>query len=100
MGRQQLGSVVFEASCTRLVGLGSSAGGIEASSKLVSTLPEDCPAPIVIAQHLDPKQENRLQQILAKRSALPVRAVSDGEPLEAGVVFVIPANNHVSITDS
>ena len=88
------------APCTQLVVVGSSAGGIEALSKLVSTLPEDFPAPIVIAQHLDPKRESSLQQILSNHSALPVRTVSDNEPLEAGVVFVVPSNQHVNITDS
>ncbi|MDP8953311.1 MAG: hypothetical protein M3N18_13965, partial [Actinomycetota bacterium] len=89
-----------EASRTQLVVVGSSAGGIEALSKLVSTLPEDFPAPIVIAQHLDPGRESHLQQILANRSALPVRTVSDEEPLEDGVIFVVPANNHINITAS
>ena len=88
-----------EAPRKQLVVVGSSAGGIEALSKLVSTLPEDFPAPIVIAQHLDPKRESRLQQILQQRTVLPVRTVSDEEPLEDGVVFVVPSNQHVNITD-
>ena len=89
-----------EAPCTQLVVVGSSAGGIGALSRLVSMLPEDFPAPIVIAQHLDPERESHLQGILARRSVLPVRTVSDNEPLESGVVFVVPANKHVDITDS
>ncbi len=83
-----------------MVVVGSSAGGIEALSELVSALPEDFPAPIVLAQHLDPERESNLREILSRRSALPVRTVSDEEPLEAGVVFVVPADRHVSITDS
>ncbi len=89
-----------EASRTQLVMVGSSAGGIEALSELVSKLPEDFPAPIVSAQHLDPKRESHLQPILVNRSALPVRTVSYEEPLENGVIFVVPANNHINITDS
>ena len=88
-----------EAPFAQLVVVGSSAGGIGALSKLVSTLPEDFPAPLVIAQHLDPKRESHLQQILANRSTLPVRTVVDDEPLEAGVVFVVPSGQHVNITD-
>ncbi len=91
---------MYGAPLTQLVVVGSSAGGIGALSKLVSTLPEDFPAPIVIAQHLDPERESHLQQILANRTKLPVRTVSDDEPLEAGVVFVVPANQHINITDS
>ena len=89
-----------EASYKQLVVVGSSAGGIGALSKLVSTLPEDFPAPVVIAQHLDPERESHLQSILSRRATLPVRTVSDDEPLEAGVIFVVPANEHIDITAS
>ena len=85
---------------THLVVVGSSAGGIGALSGLVSSLPEDFGAPIVVAQHLDPKRESHLQEILSRRSPLPVKTVTDHEPLQAGVVFVVPANRHVNITDS
>src|SRR4051794_29183182 len=83
-----------------LVVVGASAGGIEALSVLVSTLPTDFPAPLVVAQHLDPVQRSRLQEILSRKSKLPVRTVTEHEPLEAGVVFVVPANRNVRITDS
>ncbi|MFI5276192.1 MAG: chemotaxis protein CheB, partial [Ktedonobacterales bacterium] len=49
---------------TQLVVVGSSAGGIEALQTFVSTLPRDFPAPIVIAQHLDPKRPSHLGEIL------------------------------------
>ena len=85
---------------SHLVVVGASAGGIEALSELVSTLPEDFTAPIVIAQHLDPERKSRLEEILSRRSTLPVRTVADHEPLQAGVVFVVPANRHVNVTDT
>ncbi len=87
-------------SFTHLVVVGSSAGGIIALSGLVSSLPEEFDAPIVVAQHLDPNRESHLQEILARRSPLPVKTVTEHEPLQAGVVFVVPANRHVNITDS
>ncbi len=82
-----------------LVVVGSSAGGIEALSELLSTLPESFPSPVVLAQHLDPKRESNLEEILGRRSKLPVRTVAEHEPLEDGVVFVVPANHHINITD-
>jgi two-component system CheB/CheR fusion protein len=87
-------------SFTHLVVVGSSAGGIGALSGLVSSLPEDFDAPIVVAQHLDPNRESHLQEILARKSTLPVKTVTKHEPLRAGVVYVVPANWHVNITDS
>jgi two-component system CheB/CheR fusion protein len=69
-----------------LVVVGSSAGGIAALSKLVSTLPAGFPAPVVLAQHLDPTKPSHLGEILARYSLLPVRTVTDHAPLEAGTV--------------
>ncbi|HET7270715.1 MAG TPA: CheR family methyltransferase, partial [Rubrobacter sp.] len=81
-----------------LVVIGSSAGGVEALSLLLSTLPEDFPAPVIVAQHLDPARESHLAEILGRKSTLPVRTVTDHEQLESGVVFVVPANRHVNVT--
>ncbi len=89
-----------DTSFSHLVVVGSSAGGIEALSELVSTLPEDFSAPVVIAQHLDPDRKSSLREILSRKSPLPVRTVTEHEPLEAGVIFVVPANHHVNITGS
>jgi two-component system CheB/CheR fusion protein len=85
---------------THLIVVGSSAGGIDALSTLVATLPSTFPAPIVIAQHLDPKRPSHLAEILARRSALPVRTASEREQLEPGVVYVVPSNRHIQISDS
>jgi two-component system CheB/CheR fusion protein len=91
---------VADSTFTHLVVVGSSAGGIGALSGMVSSLPEDFDAPIVAAQHLDPNRESHLQEILARKSTLPVKTVTEHEPLQAGMVFVVPANRHVNITDS
>jgi two-component system CheB/CheR fusion protein len=82
-----------------LVVVGSSAGGIEALSILIGSLPKDFPAPIVLAQHLDPTRPSNLQQILKWRSALPIAQVEDMARLESGKIYVVPANRHVAIRD-
>ena len=89
-----------DAAFTHLVVVGSSAGGVEALSEVVAHLPEDFSAPVVLAQHLDPSRASHLEEILARRSTLPVRTVTDHEPLERGVVFVVPSNRHVNVNDS
>lgn len=83
---------------SQLVIVGSSAGGIEALSVLVANLPADFPAPIVVAQHLDPERPSRLEDILSRRSTLPVRTVHDQETLEPGIVYLVPSNRHIEIT--
>ena len=84
-----------------LVVVGSSAGGIGALSTLVSTLNKNFPAPIVLAQHLDPQRPSHLGTILERRSTLPIVVVSEDPPtpLESGKIYVVPANRHVTISD-
>lgn len=82
-----------------LVVIGASAGGIDALTRLVATLPADFPAPIVVAQHLEPDRVSSLREILARRTPLPVRTVSDRDALAPGTIFVVPANRDVEISD-
>src|SRR5215212_3488373 len=84
-----------------LVVVGASAGGVGALSILVSTLNKSFPAPIVLAQHLDPPRPSHLGSILERRSALPIVVVSEPAPtpLEKGTIYVVPANRHVKILD-
>ena len=82
---------------SQLVVIGSSAGGIEALSRLVAGLPADFPAPVVIAQHLDPRRPSHLHEILARHATLPVRVVEEREALADGVIFVVPSNRLVEI---
>lgn len=86
-----------EQSSGNLVVVGASAGGIDARSIFVSALPEGFPAPVVIAQHLDPKRESYLADILQRRTQLAVRTVVEREPLRAGVVYIVPPNRFVEI---
>ncbi|HKV83877.1 MAG TPA: CheR family methyltransferase, partial [Ktedonobacterales bacterium] len=86
-------------SFTNLVVIGSSAGGVDALSILVSTLPANFSAPIILAQHLDPTRASHLGDILARRTTLSVRTVAEHEPLAPGVIYVVPANRNVFVSD-
>ena len=82
-----------------LVVVGSSAGGIEALATLVSSLPTDFAAPVIIAQHLDPAHPSRLGEILSRYSPLPVRTIVDQEQLRPGIVYVVPSDQQIEIVD-
>src|SRR6476660_1492262 len=84
---------------TQLVVVGASAGGVEALLELAARLPADFPAPIVLAQHLDPHRPSQLASLLAGRGHLQVRTVTGREPLHAGTIYVVPADRDVEITD-
>src|SRR6267143_790133 len=82
-----------------LVVVGSSAGGIEALSTLLGGLKLDFPAPVVLAQHLDPARRSHLQTILQRKTQLPIVLVTDSAPLKMGSVYVVPSNRHVVVSD-
>src|SRR5262249_10163222 len=82
---------------SQLVVIGASAGGVEALSRLVTTLNVPFPAPIVVAQHLDPSRPSQLTEILGRKSTLDVITVQDSAALEAGTIYVVPSNKHVEI---
>ena len=84
---------------SHLVVIGASSGGIESLSAIVGSLSRTFAAPIVIAQHLSPDRVSVLGDILGRRSVLPVRTVHGVEPLEAGVIYVVPPGRDVIIND-
>lgn len=83
----------------RLVVVSSSAGGIEALSVFLGTLPANFPAPIVLAQHLDPSRPSSLNTLLQQHISLPVNVITSHTPLQPGEIYVVPANRHVTIND-
>lgn len=88
-----------EPALPQLVVIGSSAGGIEALSTLVATLPTPFPAPLIIAQHLDPSRPSHLGAILTRRCRLPIVTVHEHEPIQAGTIYVVPANQDIAVTE-
>jgi two-component system CheB/CheR fusion protein len=84
---------------SQIVVVGASAGGIDALGIMVGGLDRTFPAPLVIAQHLDPRRPSHLPEILSRRTTMQVKAVTAREKLEAGVVYVVPSNRDVEITD-
>src|SRR5437763_17105695 len=82
-----------------IVGIGASAGGLEAFLELISALPVDTGMAFVLVQHLDPVHESLLPELLAPHSPMPVRSVHDGLKIEANHVYVIPPNTSMELAD-
>ena len=82
-----------------VVGIGASAGGLEAFSKLLAALPLDTGMAFVLVQHLDPTHESLLTALLGRTTGLKVTEIIDGLRVEANHVFVIPPNANLSIKD-
>ena len=73
-----------------IVGIGASAGGLEAFTELVGALPTDTGMAFVLVQHLDPSHASMLTEILSRATAMPVAEVTDHMPVVANHVYVIP----------
>ena len=73
-----------------IVGIGASAGGLEALQKLLGALPVETGMGFVIVQHLAPDQASSLAEILARATKMPVCEVGDESAVEPDHVYVIP----------
>jgi two-component system CheB/CheR fusion protein len=82
-----------------VVGVGASAGGLEAFSQLLAALPADLGLAIVLVQHLSPQHESALPGLLSTVSHLPVIQVTEGMRVEQDHVYVIPPNVQMGIVD-
>ncbi len=82
-----------------IVGVGASAGGLEAFTELLRHLPDDTGMAFVLIQHLDPSHQSHLTELLSKTSKMPVSEVNGGTRAKANHVYVIPPGRNLSISD-
>src|SRR2546427_11642943 len=87
----------IEAASFPIVGIGASAGGLEAYTQLLKHLPLDTGMGFVLVQHLDPEHESALTQILSRATSLPVNEITDNQPILPNHVHVIPRDMNLSI---
>ena len=80
-----------------IVGVGASAGGMEAFSELLRHLPMGSGLAFVLIQHLDPTHPSYLSEALARSTSLPVLEIKDGMRVEPDHVYVIPSTADVGI---
>lgn len=80
-----------------VIGLGASAGGLEAFQTFLGAAPPDAGLAYVLVQHLDPNHESMLAELLARRTSMPVRQVSDNMAIEPNCVYLIPPNASLTI---
>jgi two-component system CheB/CheR fusion protein len=78
-----------------IIGIGSSAGGLEAIRELVVTLPSDLPVTYVVVQHMSPHHKSLMTELVARETDLKVRSVVDGTVPEANVIYITPPKNDV-----
>ncbi|UVI32517.1 protein-glutamate methylesterase/protein-glutamine glutaminase [Paenibacillus spongiae] len=80
-----------------LVAIGTSTGGPRALHEVLSSLPENFPAPVLVVQHMPPKFTHSLAQRLNTFSALHVKEAESGERVLAGFVYIAPGGFHMEL---
>src|SRR5215468_12129571 len=87
----------FPGAAFDVVALAASAGGIQALSRVLGSLPGNFPAAVVVVQHLDPRHRSLIAGILGRRTSLKVKEAEEGDRLMPGVVYTAPPDRHLLV---
>ena len=82
-----------------MVGLGASAGGLEALFGFFDNTPSDSGMAFIIVQHLDPTHKSMLADLLSDHTLMKVKEATHGEIVEPNFVYIIPPNKDLGITN-
>jgi len=82
---------------THTVGIGASAGGLEAITRLLGRLRPEWPCAYVVLQHMSPSHRSLMVDILSRETSLAVQQAIDGVALQAGTVYVVPAGHNAML---
>ena len=82
-----------------VVGIGASAGGLDAFKKLIKAIPEDSGMAYVLVQHLHPGHLSMLPEILQKVTSIPVLEIADDIKVEPNHIYIIPSNKMLVAND-
>ena len=80
-----------------IVGIGASAGGLEAFEALLARLPADTGMGFVLVQHMSPDHESLLPQLLARNTTMPVHQAVDGDKIVPNHIYIIPPKHNLGI---
>ncbi len=79
------------------MGLGASAGGLEAFTQFFTHMPGDSGLAFVLVSHLDPDHESLMTELLRRSTSMPVAEAGDGMRVMPNRVYVIPPNRYLSM---
>ena len=82
-----------------IIGIGASAGGLEAFRKFFAVMPADSGMAFVLVQHLDPHHKSMLVDLLGRHTQMKVVEAADGMRVAANRIFIIPPNATLTIVD-
>ena len=80
-----------------VVGVGASAGGLEALQELVKKLPDNDQVVYIIAQHMSPTHKSMMVDLLQKHSGMKVKEATHGASLQGGIIYITPPNKNIFV---
>jgi two-component system, chemotaxis family, CheB/CheR fusion protein len=83
---------------SHVVGIGASAGGLEAIERFFDNVAKDTAMAFVIVQHLSPDFKSMMDELLARHTSLPIHLVENAMAVEAGHVYLIPPKMEMIIS--
>ncbi|MES2371952.1 MAG: chemotaxis protein CheB [Bacteroidota bacterium] len=99
MKTEKGGPLVLSSNIFPVVGIGASAGGLDAFKKLLKAIPENSGMAYVLVQHLDPNHESLLPSLLQKVTKIPVLEISDDIKVLPDHIYIIPSNKMLLAND-
>ena len=84
---------------THYIGIGASAGGLEALQDLFANTPSNTGVAYIVVQHLSPDYKSMMPELLSRHSNMPIQQVSDSTELLADHIYLMPARNNMMIAD-
>lgn len=83
----------------RVVGIGASAGGLEAIIEFFEQIPEDIGMAFIVIQHLSPDHKSLMDELLRKHTSLPIEVISEERDLQPNRIYLISAQSNVLLKD-
>src|SRR5688572_20615695 len=80
-----------------VVGVGASAGGLEALEQFFTAMPADSGMAFIVVQHLSPDFKSLMDELLGRRTAMPIYRVEDGMAIRPNAVYLIPPKKDMKI---
>jgi two-component system CheB/CheR fusion protein len=98
-GPKKTKSAVTSSNDFPVIGVGASAGGLEAFKRLIRSIPASSGMAFILVQHLEPNHESLLAEILQKSTSIPVQEVTDNVHVEPDHIYIIPSNKLLTAYD-
>jgi two-component system, chemotaxis family, CheB/CheR fusion protein len=90
---------ILSANTFPVVGIGASAGGLDAFKRLLKAIPEDSGMAYILVQHLDPAHESILADLLQRVTKIPVQEITNNVHVVPDHIYIIPSNKLLTATD-